>query len=108
MRDLAKSLMKCSWAISVLGAREATHLLTGSRPSQRKAFDALSDAAEDQMGPTFAGFYRAGKQLQNGMLETVVGLASGSWSDPAGTINKGMRQGWETLDRSWSSFRNPK
>jgi hypothetical protein len=106
MRDLAKSLMKCSWAVSVLGAREATRLLTGSRVSPMKTFDAMSHTAEDQMGATLSGVYRAGEQLQNGMFETVTDLASGSWSDPAGVLNKGMRKGWETLDRSWSSFRS--
>lgn len=108
MRDLAKSMLRCSLAVSVLGAREAASLLTGNREGSMRTFDALSHAAEDQMGEAYSSFFRAGEHLQSGMLETMSELASGSWSDPAGALNRGMRQGWATLDRSWSSLRGPR
>jgi len=106
VRELAKSMLRYSWAVTVLGAREATNVLTGGRDSSIRTLDALSHTAEDQMNETVSGFYRAGEHLQHGMVEALADLASGSWSDPAGTINRGLRQGWEALDRSWSSLRS--
>lgn len=108
MRDLAKSILRYSWAVSVLSAREATHLLTGGRASSIETLDALSHTAEDRMDETVSGFFRAGEHLQDGMVDAMADLASGGWSDPAGALNKSLRQGWETLDRSWSSLRSPR
>ena len=100
MRDLARSMIRFSWAMSVLGARQAANLVTPRQGWERstEAFDAVRHAAVEEMGETLKSFYRAGDRLQDGMVDTVSRLFSGDWSKPG----KVMNETWEALDRSWT------
>ncbi len=101
MRDLARSMIRFSWAMSVLGARQAANLVTPRPGWDRSAesFDAVSDAAAKEMGETLKSFYQAGDRLQGGMVDSVSCLFRGTWSDPGKTMN----ETWESIDRLWSS-----
>ncbi len=103
MRDLARSMIRFSWAMSVLGARQAAHLFTPRQGWDRsaEAFDAVSHAAEEEMGETMKSFYQAGDRLQSGMVDTVSRMFRGKWSEPG----KVMNETWEAVDRTWTGMK---
>ena len=103
MRDLARSMIRFSWAMSVLGARQAANIFTPGEGWQRstESFDAVSHAAVDHMGETMKGLYQAGDRLQSGMVDTVSRLVQGNWSDPGKTMN----EAWESVDHTWSGMK---
>ncbi len=108
MRDLTKSMFRFSWAMSMLGLRQASQLLLPGEGwgKSTSAFDALSHAAEGQMGETVRNVYRAGDEFQGGMVNALTDLASGEWSKPGEVLGEAMKRGWETVDRSWSTLSN--
>ena len=73
MRDLARSMMRFSWAMSVLGARQVANFLSPGEGWNRSAdsLDAVSDAASKEMGETMKSYYKAGDRLQSGMVDTM-------------------------------------
>ncbi len=90
MRDLARSMIRFSWAMSVLGARQAANLVTPREGWARstESFDAVSHAAANHMGETMKGFYKAGDRLQSGMVDTLSRVARGNWAEPGKTMNE--------------------
>ncbi len=104
MRDLARSMIRFSWAMSVLGARQAANLLTPRQGGERstRAFDAVSHAATEEMGETMKSFYQAGDRLQTGMVDTASRLVRGKWSEPGKVMNKV----WETVDHTWTGMKD--
>ena len=104
MRDLARSMIRFSWAMSVLGARQAANLVSPRDGWDRSAdaFDAVSHAAAEEMGETMENFYKAGDRFQSGMVDTVSRLFRGTWSDPGKTMN----EAWESVDRTWTGMKD--
>ncbi len=104
MRDLARSMFRFSWAMSVLGARQAANLLNPGKgwDLSTEAFDAISDAAEKEMGESMKSFYQAGDRMQGGMVDTMSKVFDGNWSNPG----KVMNQAWEQVDRTWTGVRD--
>ena len=100
MRDLARSMIRFSWAMSMLGARQAANLITPREGWNRstEAFDAVADAAAEEMGEPVKSLYQAGDRLQSGMVDTMSRMFGGKWSEPG----KVMNDTWEALDRTWS------
>ena len=103
MRDLARSMIRFSWAMSVLGARQIGHLMSPKEGWDRSAdsFDAVSHAAAGEMGDSMKDLYEAGDRFQSGMVDTVSRLFRGDWSDPG----KPMNEAWESLDRTWTGMK---
>ena len=103
MRDLARSMMRFSWAMSMLGARQVAHLLSPGDGLDRSAdaLDAVSGAAAKQMGETMKSYYEAGDRLQSGMMDTMSRVVEGSWGEPG----KVMNDTWEAIDRTWSGVK---
>lgn len=108
MRDLTKSLFRFSWAMSMLGVRQMSYLLKPGEGWDRSAstFDALSHAAEGQMGESVRSLYRAGDELQAGMVNAAGDLATGEWSKSGAALGEAMKRGWEAVDRSWPTLDN--
>ncbi len=103
MRDLARSMIRFSWAMSVFGAQQAADLFTRPQASKKhNAFDAVSHAAAEEMGEPMKGLYQAGDRLQSGMVETASKLLDGTWSDPG----KVMNETWEAVDRIWTGMKS--
>jgi hypothetical protein len=81
IRDLTKSMLSFSWAISLFGAEQLTNLVIPQTPSQPNhrattAFNAVTQATEEQLSSVFKGVFRAGDQLQRGMVDLMVGMLS--------------------------------
>lgn len=85
MRELTKSLLSASWAFPVFGLQQMLNL---SRPDRAAtAFDAVTRTTFDQLGPTAKSTFRAGDQLQRGMVDVAFAfldprlLNPGRWAD---------------------------
>ncbi|MCP3963356.1 MAG: hypothetical protein GY719_36420 [bacterium] len=104
MRDLARSMIRFSWAMSVLGARQMSNFVSPREGWDRSAdaFDAVSHAAAEEMGETMKSFYRAGDRLQSGMVDSMSRLVRGNWSDPGKPLN----EAWESVDRTWTGIKD--
>ena len=79
LRDLAKSMMSCAWAISVFGMQQMTSLLTAPGPAQAKklakAVDKLTDATTGTFDDSTQTLYRAGTSIQNAVIDVTLGGA---------------------------------
>jgi hypothetical protein len=67
IRDLTKSMLSFSWGMSLFGTKQLVDLLTPERATT--AFDAVTRATEEQLGDVLKGAFRAGDQLQKGMVD---------------------------------------
>src|SRR6202790_3818752 len=92
LRDLAKSMMSCAWAISVFGMRQMTGLLSAPGQARAKelaqAVDQVTDAATATFDDSTQTIYRAGTSIQNAMIDVTLGSAifdarKGSEYEPA-------------------------
>lgn len=82
IRDLTKSALSLSWALSLLGAEQAINLL---RPGQRNGgnmFAPMTQVAANQLDESMGGLYRTGDNLQRGMVDMAFSLLN-----PAGWLN---------------------
>ena len=90
MTDVLRSMIRFSWAMSLFGARQAVEMLSavGTARSLRQVstgFDAVSDAAQDQLGNGLAETYRAGDRWQQVMVDAVFGAL-----DPAVDLSRNL------------------
>lgn len=100
MRDFTISLLRFPWAISMMGLNQALNAFDGNEgmDKTRDSFNAVSGSAEGQMRTRVKDLYRAGDELQTGMVKAWMD----NWSDPA----QALQDTWDTVDRSWHSLRD--
>ena len=88
LRDLAKSMMSCAWAISVFGMRQMTSLLSAPGQARAKelarAVDKVTDAATATFDDSTQTIYRAGTSIQNAVID--VTLAGVTTSRPTAVV----------------------
>lgn len=107
MKEMTESVLRFTWAMSLVGLRQAADIVLPRRDGKersRRALDALSAAASREMGETMRGFYRAGDRFQAGALDTASRLFSAAWSQPGARWN----EIWESLDRTRAAARSEK
>jgi hypothetical protein len=79
LRDLAKSMMSCTWAMSVFGMRQMISLLSPSGDSRAKnlaqAVDKVTDAATTTFDDSSQTVYRVGTTIQNAVIDVTLGGA---------------------------------
>lgn len=85
MRDFAKSMMSYTWAMSVFGMQQLAHLLLpGEGRSMCEATDSfgrLTSATTEQLGGGLKATFRAGDQLQRGVMDLMFSaMTMGAWS----------------------------
>ena len=88
IRDLTKSMLSFSWAMSLFGVEQLTNTLIPQRPSQPNhrittAFNAVTQATEEQLSGVLKGAFKAGDQLQRGMVDLMFGFLSLEVSNPS-------------------------
>ena len=81
IRDLTKSMLSFSWAMSLFGVEQLTNTLMPQRPSQpthraTTAFNAVTQATEEQLSGMLKGVFKAGDQLQRGVVDLMFGFLS--------------------------------
>lgn len=88
MRELTKSMLSFSWAMSLFGLKQMADLFVpGSNTTG--SFEAVTRCTEDQLGSTTRSAFRAGDNLQRGLVDlTFTLLTFGLWSPGSG------RGGW--------------
>jgi uncharacterized surface protein with fasciclin (FAS1) repeats len=74
MREIAKSLMRFSWGMSLFGVRQATHLLKPASPSEQaekiaRALNLVTAATEENLDAPIKSVFKAGEQMQKGMVD---------------------------------------
>jgi hypothetical protein len=111
MRELTKSMMSYSWAMSLFGVQQMVNLLTpmsGSDPTGKtvQAFANVTDATTKVLDGSLKEAFKMGDSLQKDMLDFMFGgiLAGGfdpnRWAQAGGDalqkitdIGRGMTQG---------------
>src|SRR5215471_11572194 len=81
IRDLTKSMLSFSWAMSLFGVEQLANTLIPQTPSQPNhrattAFNTVTQVTEEQLSGMFKGVFRAGDQLQRGMVDLMFGMLS--------------------------------
>jgi hypothetical protein len=67
IRDLTKSIFSFSWGMSLFGTKQLANILTPEKATA--AFNAVTQTTEEQLGDVFKGVFRAGDQLQKGLVD---------------------------------------
>jgi hypothetical protein len=67
IRDLTKSMLSFSWAMSLFSTKQLVNILMPEKATT--AFNAVTRATEDQLGDVLKGAFRAGDQLQKGIVD---------------------------------------
>ncbi len=75
MRELAKSMLSFSWAMSLFGLKQIANALA---PGDAAAsFDAVTRSAEGQLGQPAQSAFQAGDNLQRGVVDFTFGVLTG-------------------------------
>ena len=77
MRELTKSLMSYTWAMSVFGVQQVVNLLTPGNGDlwgkAAHAFENVTDATTKTFGGAMTETFKAGDLLQHGMIDIMFG-----------------------------------
>ena len=98
MRELTKSMMSCTWALSVFGAQQLLNLFAPGQGLDQtgkcgQSFDKVTDAtAKTFDGPLMQAF-RAGDSMQRGLVDIMFGGFAAGGCDP----NRWMRMGSDAV-----------
>jgi len=79
IRDLTKSVLSFSWAMSLFGVERLADTLVPQGPSQpthrsTAAFNAVTRATEEQLSGVLKGIFKAGDQMQRSMVDLMCGF----------------------------------
>jgi hypothetical protein len=78
MRDFIKSTLRFSWAMSLFGVQQLENMVEDSSQQNNKtatAFDSITHATEEQLGGAIKDAFKAGDQLQSGMVDMMFGAS---------------------------------
>ena len=82
IREFTKSALSFSWALSLVGIKQATSLVSSQKGGD--LITPLTQAAVEQLDETTRGFYRSGDQLQSRAVDMAF-----SWLNPGVWLNPG-------------------
>lgn len=114
MREFTKSMMSYGWAMSLFGVQQMVNLMTPQGQRQQhpatEAFNEVADATREQMGDVLRSTYRAGDNVQRGMVDVMFSVMTLGMFDRNGgsraASNVGqqsaeaMRQGWRAMGQA--------
>jgi hypothetical protein len=97
MRDMTKSMMSFSWAMSMFGLKQALALFNPQSAGNAAAsFEEVTRATESQLGSLTRSTFQAGDRLQRGMIDMAFGMLGwGAWNP-----NEMMRMGTDAVQRT--------
>jgi hypothetical protein len=84
IRDLTKSAVSFSWALSLLTLKQGVNLVTpGRQQSGGDLFAPMTQVAVGQLNESMKGFYRCGDSLQSRMVDMTFSLINPlNWFNP--------------------------
>jgi len=83
MRELTKSMVSYTWAMSVFGVQQSLNLLNPN--GQSAGVQAMRNVAEttaNTLGPTLKAVYQAGDNIQGGLVDLMFGGMMSGGLDP--------------------------
>ncbi|HEY7215687.1 MAG TPA: hypothetical protein VIC28_13735 [Thermoanaerobaculia bacterium] len=84
MRELTKSMLSLSWAMSLFGLKQMASMLTAGG-NAAGSFEAVARCTEEQLGQVTRSTFRAGDNLQRGLVDMTFSLLTlGMWRPGAG------------------------
>jgi len=94
MREIAKSMMSYTWAMSMFGVQQAINLMTpvqgaGQSAKTAQAFDNVTEAATKTFDTSIMQAFNAGTSLQNGMIDMMFGGFLAGGCDPGRLMRMG-------------------
>jgi hypothetical protein len=93
MRELTKSMLSLSWAMSLLGLKQVAGLFTPGA-NTAGSFETVTRSAEDQLGPVARSTFRTGDNLQRGLVDLAFSLFTFGLWQPRGGRGNASRGGW--------------
>ena len=122
MREIAKSMLGFSWAVSLFGAQQIAKLVTPSSESSDTTaaqFDEATRVVESFLTETVAQQFRAGDEWQRRMVDTLCDAAALQALDPrrlADTLDprpfienidarQALKNGVDMMQQSFDSMR---
>ena len=93
MRDLTKSFMSFSWAMTLFGLDQVRHLVADDDSGERsdrisQDLDAVTTAAKDRLSERNASMFDAGNTLQNDMVDLTFDIFRGEELKPRKMIDR--------------------
>jgi hypothetical protein len=96
IRDLTKSALSFSWALSLLGAEQAINLVRAGQKNRGNVLEPMAQVAASQLDESLKGIYRTGDSMQRGIVDTAFSLFNptgwinpSNWTNIAGAVNPG-------------------
>jgi len=84
IRDLTKSAVSFSWALSLLTLKQAVNLVTPGKQGERDLFGPMTQVAVGQLNDSMKGFYRTGDSLQSRMVDMTFSMMNPlNWLNPS-------------------------
>ena len=74
MRELTKSILSFSWAMSLFGVRQAANVLTPDKAAA--SFNNVTEAAREELGESTEATFKAGDNLQRSLVDLTFGVFS--------------------------------
>ena len=84
MREVAKSMLGFSWAVSLFGVQQISKILSPSQPAEKTAAEVeeVSRAVQGHLLGATATQFQAGDQWARNLVDVVFDAASGQSFDP--------------------------
>lgn len=92
MRELTKSMMSFTWAVSLFSLDRAAGLFNPRPGAEAGSYDRVTRAMREQLGGLTGPAFRAGDNMQRAMVDMMFGVMPGS-GDCAGCGGGGARAG---------------
>src|SRR5215469_9497257 len=103
MRELTKSMLSYTWAMSIFGLQQMVNLLSPSDgdPGAKTvhAFDNVTEATTGTFGNAMKDAYKAGDSFQKGVLDLMFGGCAANGFDPG----RWLRTGGDALRKAAQS-----
>jgi hypothetical protein len=99
MRDITKSILSYTWAMSLFGVQQTANVFRRGKERDNRAaevFEDVTDAVTAQLDDTLKVAFRAADNLQRGLVDAVFGMA--------GTLN--VQQWAQSAERMGSAARD--
>ena len=94
IRDLTKSALSFTWALSLLGAEQAVNLFRPGHQNRGNVFAPITQTAASQLDESMQGLYRTGDNMQRGLVDMAFSLLNpaawinpSTWTSVAGAAN---------------------
>jgi len=103
MRDLAKSFMSFSWAMTLFGLDQLRHLVADDDSGKRRQriggdLDAVTTAAKDRLSERNASMFDAGQNLQRDMVDLTFDIFRGEKLKPRKILDRAADIAEESAD----------